>query len=186
MNSTELIVTKHETSVTSRPHSQFYPCVTHHHHHHHCHHPTVNQWRCWSDSSLVTLVVVVVVVIITTDDDDQDWQSRDCEGKTSTRREQLLFCANLSRTSSRPGVAGVTWCGTDRLVTVTVRKSLELSWSESAAPGRPRHRGQSDHHDQCQPVPVTVESGGLSPIKRLIALIKSTRVIEVNTLNPIL
>ena len=124
INSTELIVTKHETSVRSRPHSQFHPCVTHLYHHHH-HHPTVssefvNQWRCWSDSSLVTLVVVVVVVIITTDDDDKAWQSRDCKGKTSTRREQLLFCANLSRTWSRPGLA---WSGLpDR-----VRKSSELS-----------------------------------------------------------
>ena len=112
MNSTELIVTKHETSVTSRPHSQFYPCVTHHHHdhHHQQHHPTVNQWRCWSDSSLVTLALM----IITTDDDDKDWQSRDCGGKTSTRREQLLFCANLSRTLSRPGLGYLlAGCRTD-------------------------------------------------------------------------
>ena len=78
MNSTELIVTKHETSVTSRPHSQFQPCVTHHLHHLHLH-PTVNQWRCLSDSSLVTLAVLII--IITTDDEDEDWQSRVCRAK---------------------------------------------------------------------------------------------------------
>ena len=76
MNSTELIVTKHETSVRSRPHSQFQPCVTHHLHHLH---PTVNQWRCWSDSSLVTLAVVII--IITTDDEDEDWQSWVCRAE---------------------------------------------------------------------------------------------------------
>ena len=60
---------------------------------------------------MVTLVVVVVAVIITTDDDDKDWQSRDWRGKTSTRREQLLFCANLSRTLSMVwlGLAWTTW-----------------------------------------------------------------------------
>ena len=150
MNSTELIVTKHETSVTSRPHSQFYPCVTHHHHHHH-HHPTVNQWRCWSDSSLVTLAVM----IITTDDDDKEWQSRDCGGKTSTRREQLLFCDNLSIEQAglaRPGLPG--WH--PATLNCLSKKIIRIVLIRARSPGQ---SGQSDHHG---PVTVTVESAGVS------------------------
>ena len=94
------------------------------------------------------------VVIITTDD-DKDWQSRDCGGKTSTRREQLLFCDNLSIEQAglaRPGLPG--WH--PATLNCLSKKIIRIVLIRARSPGQ---SGQSDHHG---PVTVTVESAGVS------------------------